>query len=257
MTDLPSIDGTRLADERYLEVLDADVEAMIAAATDLAAVVPGCPGWDVRDLLSHVIGVYRHKIVAVDTDASPPERPDGWGALAADDDPREVLRSEYAALRDRLTARAPATPTWTWWPAEQDLGFWIRRMAQETAVHRWDAESAAAGPGGAAPIPDDLATDGVDELLGWLAWEWDDQPQSEADGQSVLVSTQDHAWTLAFRPTRVLVTGGGHDAGAFVAGEPSGLLLHVWGRPGDHGVATLGDPTALRLMRERLAMATT
>ena len=258
MTDLPSVDGTRLEADRYLELLDSDVDALLAAATDLTAAVPGCPGWTVRHLLSHVVGVYRHKIVAMDTDAAPPPRETGgWGDLADDEDPREVLRTEYAALRERLTARDPATPTWSWWPPEQRLGFWIRRMAQETAVHRWDAESAVHGVDGATPVPDDLATDGVDELLGWLTWEWDDEPpQPDADGQTVLVSTADHSWTLAFAPTRVAVTGGGTDASAFVAGAPSGLLLHLWGRPGDHGVATMGDTTSLRLMRERLAAAT-
>ena len=255
MTTQPSIDGTRLPDDRYLEVLDADVEAILAASQDLAAAVPGCPGWTVRDLLSHVIGVYRHKIVALDLGEQPPQRDFGdWGELADDEDPREVLGTEYAALRERLTARDPLTPTWAWWPTEQTLGFWIRRMAHETAVHRWDAESAVHGLDGAAPIPDDVATDGVDELLGWLRWEWGDERQGDADGQTVLVSTADHSWSLTFEPTVVTVTGGGTDGAAFVAGSPSGLLLHVWGRPGDHGVATLGDTTALRLLRERLAM---
>jgi len=255
MTTQPSIDGTRLPDDRYLEVLDADVEAILAASQDLAAAVPGCPGWTVRDLLSHVIGVYRHKVVALDLGEQPPQRDFGdWGELADDEDPREVLGTEYAALRERLTARDPLTPTWAWWPTEQTLGFWIRRMAHETAVHRWDAESAVHGLDGAAPIPDDVATDGVDELLGWLRWEWGDERQGDADGQTVLVSTADHSWSLTFEPTVVTVTGGGTDGAAFVAGSPSGLLLHVWGRPGDHGVATLGDTTALRLLRERLAM---
>jgi len=255
MTTQPSIDGTRLPDDRYLEVLDADVEAILAASQDLAADVPGCPGWTVRDLLSHVIGVYRHKVVALDLGEQPPQRDFGdWGELADDEDPREVLGTEYAALRERLTARDALTPTWAWWPTEQTLGFWIRRMAHETAVHRWDAESAVHGLDGAAPIPDDVATDGVDELLGWLRWEWGDERQDDADGQTVLVSTADHSWSLTFEPTVVTVTGGGTDGAAFVAGSPSGLLLHVWGRPGDHGVATLGDTTALRLLRERLAM---
>ena len=194
MTTQPSIDGTRLPDDRYLEVLDADVEAILAASQDLAAAVPGCPGWTVRDLLSHVIGVYRHKVVALDLGEQPPQRAFGdWGELAVDEDPREVLGTEYAALRERLTARDALTPTWAWWPTEQTLGFWIRRMAHETAVHRWDAESAVHGLDGAAPIPDDVATDGVDELLGWLRWEWGDERQDDADGQTVLVSTADHS----------------------------------------------------------------
>ena len=34
----------------------------------------------------------------------------------------------------------PAAPSWTWWPDDQTAGFWLRRMAQETAVHRVDVE---------------------------------------------------------------------------------------------------------------------
>ena len=257
MTAQPSIDGTRLTDERYLELLDADHAAMLAASGDLAADVPGCPGWTVRDLLSHVIGVYRHKVVALDTGEQPAPRDFGdWGSLEPDDDPRQVLATVYAELRERLTARDPPTPTWAWWPTEQTLGFWIRRMAQETAVHRWDAETAVHGLNGASPIADDLATDGVDELLGWLTWPWDEVPQDDASGQSVLVSTSDHAWTVRLSRTVVEVSGGGTDGDAFVAGAPSGLLLHVWGRPGGHSVATIGDQAALGLLRERLAMAT-
>ena len=43
------------------------------------------------------------------------------------------------------------------------MRFWIRRMAQETVIHRVDAELALGEP--FAPIPDDLALDGIDEVL--------------------------------------------------------------------------------------------
>jgi uncharacterized protein (TIGR03083 family) len=259
MTTHPSIDGTRLSPEAYLAHLDADVTALVAAASDLSADVPGCPGWSVADLLSHVVGVYRHKIVALDTDAQPERQgDDDWGVVAPGEDPREVLRQVYAALRERLTARDASASTYAWWPPEQTVGFWQRRMAQETAVHRWDADSAVDGPDSAQPIPDDLAVDGVDELLGWLTWPWDEEPQPTATGQSVLVSTDDHAWTVTLHPTRVVVVAGGSDtAVALVAGEPSGLLLHLWGRPGEHGIATGGDAAVLELLRERLAMLAT
>jgi hypothetical protein len=46
---------------------------------------------------------------------------------------------------------------------DQTVGFWIRRMAQETVVHRVDAELAAEVAPGA--IPDDIALDGIDEFL--------------------------------------------------------------------------------------------
>jgi len=257
MATHPSIDGTRLSTDDYLAHFDADLAGLLAASTDLAAAVPGCPGWTGRDLVEHVIGVYRHKIVALDTDATPPERDDPWGGVDDGADPVTVLAEVGSALRERLVARDAAATTHTWWPSEQTVGFWQRRMAQETAVHRWDAESVH-GLETAAPIDDALAADGVDELLGWLTWPWDEVPQPDADGHQVVVSTADHSWTVTLRPTRVEVAGGSSESAvALVAGEPSDLLLHLWGRPGDHSVATAGDETALRLLRERLAMTTT
>lgn len=254
MTGNPSVDGTRRPSEDYLAHLDADVEAMLAAATDLGADVPGCPDWDVSDLLSHVVGVYRHKSVAMETDAEPVLTLGEWGAIERGQDVRDVLRAEYARLRALLTARPSDTPTWTWWPGEQTVGFWQRRMAHETAVHRWDVQSAVVGPEGADAIDDDLADDGIDELLGWLTFPWDEETLPEAAGQTVLVSSGEHSWTVTIEPTRVGVVGGSGDAQALVAGPPSGLLLHLWGRPGDHAVATGGDALALSLLRQRLAM---
>jgi len=253
----PSIDGTRLSAERYGEAMDADLEALAAASGDLGAAVPSCPGWTVRDLVSHVLGVYRHKIVALETDAAPGERDEAWGALADGDDPVAVLRSTYADLRALLVARPESAPTWSWWPPEQTVGFWVRRMAQETAVHRVDAELAAYGLEGAAPVDEDVATDGVDELLGWLRWEWPaEMAQQGAAGQRVLVSSGDHAWTVTLRPTQADVEGGSaDDVVALVASDASTLLLHLWGRPVD-GVATTGDLEALRLLRERLSAST-
>ncbi len=53
-----------------------------------------------------------------------------------------VGNPRYADLRALLVARPDSAPTWSWWPADQSVGFWVRRMAHETAVHRWDAEGA-------------------------------------------------------------------------------------------------------------------
>ncbi len=253
----PSIAGTRLAPQDYLAATDADLDALALAVADhLDAPVPGCPGWTGRDLVSHVVGVYRHKVVALDTAAAPPEREAAWGELG-DTEPVTALRAAYADLRARLAGADPATPSWSWWPGEQTVGFWQRRMAQETAVHRWDGESCALGPEGAGEIDEALAVDGIDELLGWLTWPWDEVPQPEAAGRQVTVSTSGTSWTVTLHLTRVEVTSGTSDtAAALLAGPASGLLLHLWGRPGDHGVAAVGDPVALRLLGERLAMAT-
>lgn len=249
--------STRLARERYLEAMDADVEALAACSTDLGLPVPSCPGWTVRDLVGHVVGVYRHKIVALRTDQAPPERDEPWSGLGPDDDPVSALRSAYSELRELLVARPDSAVTWSWWPPEQTVGFWVRRMAQETSVHRWDADAAVHGATGAEPIDDDLATDGVDELLGWLAWEWPpDMAQEGAAGQRVQVSTADHDWVVTLDPTQASIEHGtADDVVAMLAGAPGELVLELWGRPAE-GIATTGDLEALRLLRERLAAST-
>ena len=56
---------------------------------------------------------------------------------------------------------------WTW-GSDKTVGFVLRRMAHETAVHRVDAERAA---GRDEPLDAELASDGVDEFLfEFLRW---------------------------------------------------------------------------------------
>lgn len=256
----PSIDGTRLTAQRYLDLWAADVTALAeAAAENLSAAVPGCPEWTVEDLVSHVIGVYRHKTAALEAGRAPDDpETGGWGTLQPGEDPIAALQSAYAELRQRLVTRAITDPAWTWWPGEQTVGFWVRRMAQETAVHRWDAQSAVHGSDGAAPIPDDLADDGIDEVLGWLRWEWpDDLALPGAGGQRIAVSSSAHSWTVTVDPTCFAVEAGAPEeplAAAIVA-DPSSLLLDLWGRPAGR-VAVTGDLEAIGLMRARLRDAT-
>ena len=67
------------------------------------------------------------------------------------------------ALFDGLDPEAPA---WNLAPQPKKAGFWPRRMAHETAVHRWDAQLAIAA---GEPIEAKLAADGVSEVLDtWL-----------------------------------------------------------------------------------------
>ena len=253
--------STRLEPAAYVAHLRTDLAALLAASRDLAAEVPGCPGWTVRDLLGHVLGVYRHKLAALrgDVDTDGPGTPaDGWGAVGPGEDVAALLAATGEELAAELGSRDAGAAAWTWWPPEQTVGFWQRRMAHETSVHRWDAQSAAHGPDGADDVDDALATDGVDELLGWLEWPWDDLPQEDARGHKVLVSTGEHSWLVALDRTAVTVVAVDEveDADALVAGPPSDLLLHLWDRPISQGVVSHGDETALRLVRERLRMAT-
>jgi hypothetical protein len=61
-----------------------------------------------------------------------PDRPD-------DDELPGFLAEQTRALTDALARAGDAGPVWTWAP-QQDVGFVLRRQAQEATVHRVDAE---------------------------------------------------------------------------------------------------------------------
>jgi len=117
-------------------------------------------------------------------------------------------------------------------------------MAQETAIHRIDAELAAAIP--VTQVPDDLAVDGVDEVLkrmlayGSVAWpeefaEMEGEHLAREDGSdTITVGTGGMAWTVRPSPRRVVVEDGASDHWrAVVEGPPDRMLRWLWGRAGD------------------------
>ena len=151
-----------MEDSRYLQCLAADYGDLrdAASAAELTANVPSCPGWTVADLVRHVAQVYLHKVALMRTGEEPEEWPPP--SLAAEA-PLAALGRAYGALRAEFRTRGPGLPALTWYDPDQTVAFWIRRMAQETVIHRIDAELAAGLP--VTPVPDDLAADGVDEVL--------------------------------------------------------------------------------------------
>jgi hypothetical protein len=127
-------------------------------------------------------------------------------------------------------------------------------MAHETAVHRTDAELAVGTP---APLDDELAVDGVDEvLLLMLAGDWSDDPDDAATGQRVAISAGGRTWRVTLEKGSVSVTEDGGTADATLGGEPSDALLWLWGRAPDDRVMRSGDDDAIRLLRSRLVLAT-
>ena len=125
----------------------------------LTADVPSCPGWTVESVLRHTAQVYLHKVESIRRNALP----EPWPPNLTHRDPLELYDEAAAALIAQLEESGPTAPSWTWWPEDQTPGFWFRRMAQETAVHRVDAELAHDV---LTPIDAELALDGIDEVLG-------------------------------------------------------------------------------------------
>jgi uncharacterized protein (TIGR03083 family) len=244
---------------RLLECLADDYARLRdVAAKDLSAPVPSCPGWTVTDLVRHVAEVYAHKTAAMRERRLPaPWPPDFSG-----EEPVALLDRTYAELAAEFADRAPDDPAWTWHGPDQTVRFWIRRMAQETVIHRVDAELALAEA--VAPIPVDLAVDGVDEVLllflayGSQTWreEFGDQLTDWGD-RSVLVHTEGGRWWVTVRPTGAVVTAGEMgEAPATVHGAAAPLLLWLWNRGGDAEVAVDGDLDLVDQVRRLLVTAT-
>ena len=239
-------------DLRYLELVRADSDLLLAAVRSApASGVPSCPEWTALDLLRHVGEVYEHKLVCMELDRDPKD-----GECEPAPEELEPLADWFTGRRDALLARlaehGPAQPSYTWFPPDQTVGFWFRRMALETAVHRIDAELAA---GLTTPVDPELAADGVDEVVGFLAHDFGDRSELDLGAdRTVELRCADRRWALTLRTDKLEHAAEGTAADASVTGDPADLFLHIWNRPVTwvSSVVEAGDPEVLSALRTRL-----
>jgi uncharacterized protein (TIGR03083 family) len=255
-------------DSRYLECLAADYGDLrdAAAAVELSVPVPTCPGWTMGDLVFHVAEVYLHKVTVMRTG----EWPEQWPPPGTDQEAGlPLLGRAYGELIAEFSARQPSDATSTWYDPDQTVAFWIRRMAQETVVHRIDAELAAGLP--VTAVPDDLAVDGVDEVLKrFLGYGAGDLDQLEGghlagDGarDTITVLAGQAAWTVRPSPRQVVVDDGASDnPRVVIQAAPDPMLRWLWGRAeqraevGGDSVRLTGDPAWAAYLRRMLTAAT-
>jgi uncharacterized protein (TIGR03083 family) len=225
--------------------------------------VPTCPGWTVADLTGHVGRVYLHKTMAIREGAEPEVWPPEG---IADEAPLTLLDRAYAGLLDEFASRKPSDPAGTWYKPDQTVGFWMRRMAQETVIHRIDAELGTGQP--VAPVPADLAVDGIDELLKvFLAYgvaEWGGyftDVLAASPGWTYAIRTDDASWLVRTAPGRITVEDGAGSSATDVtiAGPPTAVLRWVWNREasGEPSPVTVEGPAeAVELLRRCIVTAT-
>lgn len=247
---------------RYLELLEGDSARLSQAArgVELSAAIPTCPGWTVEDCVAHIAEVYQHKIACIRLRRRPGE--DYEQRPPAGVDVLTWFDNSAAALLDELRTRGPEAPAYTWWPPNQTVGFWYRRMAQETAVHRLDVEDAARQP---TPIDTQLALDGIDEVLDWfMSDDWDDvEPEEWGDvdphageNRTIAVHSAGRIWRSTLQPEAIPLERDDGPADAVVSGDPEAVLLWLWGRRPDTSVELTGSEEALAAFRDRLHIAT-
>ena len=241
-----------LAWDDYLRVLRLDAARLSEVGRmGLDPPVPSCPGWTVADVLTHTAAVYLHKVELMRQGVAPQEWPP---ADFEGREPLSFLAEATQELWDELMARDPGQACATWWPDDQTVGFWYRRMALETAVHRVDAEL---GHDVVTPVDEALAVDGIDEVLRVMLggpW-WDDPefPTAEPIEDRVRVTAAGRSWTVTLSARSVEVSES--DTGEVaveVAGQPDDVYLWLWGRRGAEPLAVAGSSDVADAFRRRL-----
>jgi uncharacterized protein (TIGR03083 family) len=238
-----------------LAQLAADGAALRAAAIDLDAAVPTCPGWTVRDAVEHTATVYAHKATIIEDALGGP--PADWPPAFEYADVRDFYDEQLHRVIEALRTRDPATSVWTWYEPEQTVGFWVRRMMQETVIHRADVESAS---GSMSKVDERVAVDGIDELVERMLCDDDEnyyEGYSPGNGQRVSITAAGSAWTITLGPKVASFTRDATaDADAAIDGDAGNVLLALWNRLPYSTLAANGDEDALAALRSLVAVAT-
>jgi uncharacterized protein (TIGR03083 family) len=236
----------------YVSVVRQEGASLAGAGRlGLAEPVPTCPGWTVARLLLHVGRVYRFAAEVVKTRASAapatPQRP------AEGADPVAYVLDGLEDVVAALGEVEAQTPVWNWSGQPAEAGFWARRMAHESLIHRVDAKLAHDV---AQVIPADLAVDGIDEALDVLA------PRAFSNGVPGLSASLHLAaidvneqWTATLTPDSIAVghgPSGARTADVVLRGKASELLLVLYNRTDLDAVDVSGDDRVLTAWREEV-----
>ncbi|HZD79264.1 MAG TPA: maleylpyruvate isomerase N-terminal domain-containing protein [Actinomycetota bacterium] len=226
----------------YDAALLREGEAFAAAAQmGLDLPVPSCPGWSVAELTWHLGRVHRHWEERVRLRLQ-----EQAGLTEVERPPHRELvpwfRDGLERLSQALRGADPGERIWTW-ARQQDVGFVRRRMAQETVVHRVDAQLAA---GSFEPIEPVLAADGVDEFLDVMLGEDEERLREGTETIHLHATDIEAEWLVEVADGR-LTNRHEHGRGEAAArASASGLLLLLWRRIAPDRVEVLGDRSVLR-----------
>jgi uncharacterized protein (TIGR03083 family) len=253
----------------YLESLRRDAADLFSAATPaLAADVPTCPGWTVERLVGHVGRIYRWTAGWITTGAAAEvERPPtgdavvtwaraGLDELVAALDTGDAGAGGRPGTDDSDAGGGSGGPVMVaTWAGQQPAIFWPRRMAIETALHRWDAQAAR---GDAAPVSTPLALDAIDELFEVIL-PWRGTVDVAPEGTTVHLHATDvdggaGEWLVTFMSAGIAVEHAHAKGDLAVRGTASDLLLLLWNRIGPERCEVFGDAGLLERWRAEIAL---
>lgn len=242
---------TELAVPRHLEGLRAAMLAFVryAERAGLEVPVPTCPDWTVRRLIGHQGMVHRWAAASLKG-----RRLDNVDAIEKQgrsaSDPVDWLRDGAIEIVQAIVEAPEDVRTIVFLnDAPGPRAFWARRQCHETTIHAVDALSAALGRYPVASdawIDDDLAVDGIDELVGGFITRNQSRLRS-ADPLTILVAPDgvDRPWLVEVSESPAVTTRGPADLAASsadvtVTGSPVAVYLSLWNRS-DEAEVSGGD----------------
>jgi uncharacterized protein (TIGR03083 family) len=222
--------------EFWLAALRQEAEAFRLAVVEaeLTSTVPSCPEWTIADLVVHLGGVYGK--VHAHVGRGQTDRPDlAHPTPPAGADPVAWWGEQLAAVLTLLERLDGDLPAWNWAPQTKTVNFWNRRLAHETAIHRWDAQFATIN---AEPIETKLALDGIAEVLDtWLPAGRGRGPADLTGVVGLVATDAGHEFFVRLRAeggiavldTDTLLDSEPHER-VVAAGSASDILLALYGR---------------------------
>ncbi|HEX2308304.1 MAG TPA: maleylpyruvate isomerase family mycothiol-dependent enzyme [Jatrophihabitantaceae bacterium] len=231
----------------------------VLSAVDPTSEVPSCPGWDAAELLWHLSEVQDFWAAIVRDRLDHPEHADKRSRATDYEAQLAQFDACSASLIDALAAAPDDAAIWTWFPADQTVGFVRRRQAHEALIHRLDAELTA---GAVTDFDPALATDGVLEVLEIMYSEVPPWANHQLAGPIGRVSTTDTGaewlirighWsghspdtgkTYEAEPTFGLASAG--EPSFTISGTARDLDAWLWNRPTVTDVTREGDTSAFQ-----------
>lgn len=238
----------------YREQFEAAVKRITALATEeTQGAIPHIENWTARDAIIHVGSVF--SFVAQSIAQNAPLSDNGVAGWANDpvnhpdtEELSEWFKSKSEYLAEVIWSHLPDDEIWTTSRSIKTAAFWMRRMTQEAAMHRWDIEAAHAATN---PIDAELAVDGIDEFYDFFVAERLSDAFAGNGTVHLHATDADGEWMIT-RSNEGIEVEKTHGKGDVAArGPASDLLLFVWNRKTHSELETFGD-TKLLVEHQRL-----
>ena len=205
--------------------------------------VPSTPGWSLEELGWHMVGVQQWATSVVETGVAPSHEinpPQGT--------PADALVASHHALIAALETADPEAECWNFTSTEpQVTSFWVRRQANEVAVHCWDAESAVSDRPPAFEA--DLAVQIIDEFVHVMMPRVIGRESLDLSGvaSDVHLHCTDAAgeWTFEIIDGQLVVVDEHRKSAVALRGPASELALFLYNRGGEAGIEVFGESDEL------------